>query len=142
MSSLTSRQYSLLKILLEAKTPLSTTALGRKTSLTSRQINYDLQGMQHYLGKYGLLIRTRPGIGVVLECSPEQRQLLMRELGSEKQVQLILTIGERCQMLALLLLASDTSMILAQMQQLASEFTNPIPVPKLTPVSSPCSGFH
>jgi mannitol operon transcriptional antiterminator len=119
MSSLTSRQYSLLKILLEADKPLPATALGKKMNLTSRQIHYDLQGMRPCLEEYGISIQVTPRVGVSLTSSPEQRQALPGKLVSENRVQLVLPMGERCQMLALMLLASDTSMILAKMQWLA-----------------------
>jgi mannitol operon transcriptional antiterminator len=119
MCYLTSRQYSLLKILLEVDKPLSMGALSRKIRLTSRQVDYNLQGVQNWLKEYQAAIRVTPGVGVSLDCTLEQRQVLANKLVSEKDVRLVLSVDERCQMLALILLTANESMILANMQRLA-----------------------
>jgi mannitol operon transcriptional antiterminator len=119
MCYLTSRQYSLLKTLIEVDKPLSMSVLGGKVKLSARQVNYNLQGVQHWLKDLGVIATITSGSGVYLECSLEQRQKLASRLASEKHVRLVLTGDERCQMLALVLLLSEESMILAQMQVLA-----------------------
>ncbi|MCE1253633.1 MAG: hypothetical protein LWX83_08815 [Anaerolineae bacterium] len=119
MCFLTSRQYSLLKTLLEVEKPLSMTALSGKVKLTARQVDYNLQGVQYWLKDYGVIVRITPGVGVSLDCSAEQRLDLADKLASEKDVRLVLSVDERCQMLALLLLTSEGSMILANMKYLA-----------------------
>ena len=119
MCFLTSRQYSLLKTLLEVEKPLSMNALSGKVKLTTRQVDYNLQGVQYWLKDYGVMVRVTPGVGVSLDCSAEQRVSLADKLASEKDVRLVLSVDERCQMLALLLLTSDSTMILANMKYLA-----------------------
>jgi len=119
MCYLTSKQYSLLKTLIEVDKPLSMTALGGKVKLTSRQVNYNLQGVQHWLKDLETPVHLTSGSGVYLDCSLEQRQELATRLASEKMVHLVLTGDERCQMLALVFLLSEESMILAQMQTMA-----------------------
>jgi mannitol operon transcriptional antiterminator len=119
MCYLTSRQYSLLKTLIEVDKPLSLLALGGKVKLTSRQINYNLQGLQHWLKDVDMPVHITSGSGIYLDCSLEQRQQLASRLASQKLVRLVLSGDERCQMLALVLLLSQEAMILAQMQTLA-----------------------
>jgi mannitol operon transcriptional antiterminator len=118
MSTLTTRQRDLLHILLDAQTPLGAAELAAQMQLTPRQVNYGLSGLKQWLAGRNIIINATPGVGVTLDCTPEQYDDLADELAGESYFQLILTAEQRQQLLALILLMADEPFILYQLQQL------------------------
>ncbi len=57
-----------------------------------------------------------PGIGVYVACAAKQRDALLREMEAERSFQLVLTSGERQQLLALHFLTAHEPSILYQLQ--------------------------
>lgn len=117
MSALTTRQRDLLQHLLDADGPLASATLAERMNLTPRQVSYGLKGLEHWLSRRDVQLKATPGVGVALECSPDDVAGLRRELNGGKRFQLILTPEQRQQMLALLLLDADEPFILQQLQQ-------------------------
>ncbi len=118
MTSLTTRQRDLLQLLLRANLPLGAAELASEMQLTPRQVTYDLKGVRHWLNQHDVALKITPGIGVELECSLERQHALAAELNAAPNLQLILTVGQRQQLIALILLVSKEPMILYQLQQL------------------------
>jgi len=118
MTTLTTRQRDLLQILLQANLPLGAAELATEMQLTPRQITYDLKGVRHWLSQHDVSLKITPGIGVELECPPARQQALAAELNDAPDLQLVLTVGQRQQLIALILLVSEEPMILYQLQQL------------------------
>lgn len=118
MTALTTRQRDLLQLLLRANLPLGAAELATEMQLTPRQVTYDLKGIRHWLNQHDVALKITPGIGVELECSPDRQHALATELHASSNLQLVLTAGQRQQLIALILLVSEEPMILYQLQQI------------------------
>lgn len=116
MIALTTRQRDLLTILMQSDGPMIASSMADQLHLTPRQVNYDLKGLKSWLAKRDIILDATPGVGVELIYSEEKGQALMQELTQADQFQLILSIEQRQQLFALLLLVSDEPVILKQLQ--------------------------
>jgi len=87
--------------------------------LSPRQVNYSLKGVNTWLAGKRISLKVTPGVGVELDCSPEQTRLLLDEIGAKSRLQLVLTAGQRQQLLSLVLLNASEPLILMQIQRLA-----------------------
>lgn len=120
MASLTTRQRDILRILLESGTPLGAAEIASQMSISPRQVSYSLIGVKSWLAQQNIALKATPGVGVELECSPEQCHALQHEISSPSTLQLILSAGQRQQLLVLLLLThNDEPLLLQQLQQLS-----------------------
>ncbi len=118
MVALTTRQRDILKILLNASTPLGAAELADQTQLTARQVNYNLDGVNRWLSQRQVALKVTPGVGIELACPPDKSSALIQELSFETPVQLILSPGQRRQLLALILLFEQDPLILQHLKQL------------------------
>lgn len=118
MSVLTTRQRDLLQILLRAQAPLGAAELAAEMQLTARQVGYDLKGIRRWLARQEIELKVTPGQGVELNCPPEQYTILTQELNNETNFQLVLTVEQRQQLIAIVLLVVTEPMILYQLEQL------------------------
>jgi mannitol operon transcriptional antiterminator len=112
MVSLTVQQKNLLDLLLASDTPVAIAQLADQTNLSPRQVNYRLKPVRQWLSRYEIELKATPGIGVTLDCSPDQRQYLRRELNSQSDFRLILTADQRQQLFAINLLTASEPIIL------------------------------
>lgn len=119
MAALTTRQRDILRILLEARAPLGAAEIASQVSLSPRQVNYSLKGIKGWLAQQKIALRVTPGVGVELDCLPEQSAAIQQEIFSKSSLQLILSAGQRQQLLALILLTSDEPVVLLYLEQLA-----------------------
>jgi len=119
MFTLTTRQRDILQLLLEANRPLGAGELAEQMQLTPRQVNYGLKGLKAWLAQRDVTLDITPGVGAELACSPAQGQALTQELTRDAHFQLVLSVEQRQQLLALILLVADEPFILYQLQQLA-----------------------
>lgn len=117
MSTLTTRQRDVLRLLIDARAAQSTASIADQLQLTPRQVNYSLKGMQRWLAQHGLDLSITPGVGAELHRSPEQQLMLVSLLESDDSYQLVLTPGQRQQLFLFQLLATDEPLILYQLQQ-------------------------
>ena len=118
MTALTTRQRDLLKVLLKANAPTAAEDLAAKTRLTPRQVNYGLKGVKHWLLPHNVELEITPGVGIVLNCSVEKKEEILQDLASIREMQLILSVGQRQQLLALILLIANNPMFLAELESL------------------------
>ena len=119
MTALTTRQRDLLKALLKSNAPLGAEDLAVQLRLTPRQVSYGLKGVRHWLNAREIELVARPGVGMELLCSGEQTTQLLQELSSAQKMQLVLSVEERPQLLALILLVSDKPMFMAELERIA-----------------------
>jgi len=118
MTSLTTRQRDILQLLVESNEPLGSADLAKQMKLTSRQVNYGLKGLRVWLEQRDVALKVTPGVGAKLLCSHEKCQELLHELATDARFQLVLSVEERQQLIALILLVAEDPTILYQLQQL------------------------
>ncbi len=117
MVSLTVQQRDILQNLLRRDSPATLADLGAATNLTPRQITYRLTAVKAWPEAHQAQLDSRPGVGYTVLCSPQQCRALLDELQGSAGFNLILTAGQRAQLLALKLLTTEEPLILKQIQQ-------------------------
>lgn len=116
MVSLTVQQRNLLRHLLNAPTAVAVAELAEQTDLSSRQVTYRLKSVKVWLAQRNVDLKSTPGVGIAINCSPSQRKVLLNELTTQSKFQLILSAGQRQQLLALHLLVAGEPLILHRLQ--------------------------
>lgn len=116
MVSLTLQQRNIIHLLLNSDTPVAISQLAEQTNLSARQVNYRLKPVRTWLAAHDVQLRSTPGIGIALNCSTSQRQNLLRELNAQSDFQVVLTAGQRQQLLGLALLTQNEPLILNWLQ--------------------------
>lgn len=119
MTALTTRQRDLLKVLLNISSPIGAEDLAVRMRLTPRQVSYSLKGVRHWLREHEIDLVVTPGVGMELRCSTAEITKIQQDLASFSQMQLVLSVEERQQLLALVLLVAETPMFLAELENLA-----------------------
>jgi mannitol operon transcriptional antiterminator len=117
MMSLTTIQRDLLCQLLLADEPASAAALGQELRLSAHQVHYGLREIRSWLGRQQIDLRHTRGVGIQLVGSPERKRALLHELTSQASFQLILSAGQRQQLLGFQLLTTWGPHILSQFQE-------------------------
>jgi mannitol operon transcriptional antiterminator len=117
MVSLTTTQRDLLNLLLTTEQAVSVSTIGEELGLTPRQIQYSLREIKTWLSRRNAPLQNTSGAGVQIICAADQKHRLLRELRSQAKFQLILTPGQRQQLLALHLLTTLEPLILSQLQE-------------------------
>ncbi|MEM8860394.1 MAG: hypothetical protein AAGD96_18875 [Chloroflexota bacterium] len=116
MISLTTRQRDLLRHLLESEETLVIADLANQMGLSARQVNYGLKGVRTWLEQRDILLRVTPGVGIELLTTSSKRDALLQELKSGEVYELVLSAGQRRQLIALQLLTSSDPAILNDFQ--------------------------
>jgi len=119
MFSLTTRQRDILQILLKSSAPVSSQELAGLLNLTPRQVNYSIRGVKAWLNQNNQDLKTFPGVGFALAIQPDQARKLTQKINAHTGMQIILSVSQRQQLLALFLLSQDEPYTLAQIQQKA-----------------------
>lgn len=112
MFALTIQQRNLLNYLLQADAPVAMAELAEQAHLSPRQVAYRLKPVKTWLAKHDIILQSKPGVGVSLDCTPDQRQQILRELNSQTNFQLVLTAGQRQWLISLQLLTTKDPLIL------------------------------
>lgn len=86
--------------------------------LTPRQVNYSVQGVKVWLQQHHSDLVVLPGVGFSLPLAPEQGQTLIDEINGRSVMQIVLSVSQRQQLLALFLLIYDQPFILSQLEQM------------------------
>jgi mannitol operon transcriptional antiterminator len=118
MTALTTRQRDLLRVLLKSSAQIGAEDLAVKTRLTPRQASYGLKGVKSWLLQRNIELEVTPGVGIGLNCSVEEKEEILQDLASLTEMQLILSVGQRQQLLALILLVAESPMFLAELETL------------------------
>lgn len=120
MVSLTTQQRDLIQQLLKADSPVVIAELAERLKLTPRQVSYRLKPIKTWLAQRDAVLKATPGVGIGIECTPDQRLNLLQELNSNSKFNLILTAGQRQQLFTLNLLTVNEPFILNRLGYAAS----------------------
>ncbi len=115
----TTRQRDILKTILDVSRPISSVELAGLLHLTPRQVNYSIQGVKVWLRQHNQDLVILPGVGFAVSTSSEQTRALIEEINLHFGVQIILSVSQRQQLLALFLLSRSEPYILSQLEQIA-----------------------
>ena len=118
MITFTTRQRELLKILLDARRPIGSVELAKLLRITPRQVNYSMKGVKVWLKQHGQELNVLPGAGFAVNLTPSEIQSLFQKINIHTDVQIVLSISQRQQLLALFLLTQTEPVILAQLEQI------------------------
>ncbi len=118
MMTLTTRQRDILKALLGTNRPIGSVELASSLHLTPRQVTYSLQGVKVWLQQHHQDLVILPGVGFSIPTSIEQARALVSEIEFHSGVQIILSVSQRQQLLALFLLTRSEPFILSQLEQM------------------------
>lgn len=119
MIILTTRQRDILKIILEANRPVGSAEMARRLQLTPRQVNYSMKGVRAWLNHHKQDLIITPGAGFAHSMPAEQASALLHEISLHSSLQIILSVSQRQQLLALFLLTTDAPAIVSQLEQMA-----------------------
>lgn len=120
MVSLTVQQKKILHHLLTENSPIPIAELAAQMDLTARQVSYRLKSVKSWLAQRNVTLAATPKVGVKIRCSLAQRQQLLQELARQSDLHLVLSAGQRQQLLALVLLFADEPLILNNLQYITA----------------------
>lgn len=119
MVVLTTRQRDLIRLLIDLNEPRGAAEIAQQMQLTPRQVSYDLKGLDRWLNQRDVSLKVLQGVGVELQCSPDQRLRLRQELRGRSSFQLVLSAEQRQWLTAIMLVTATEPVILQQLQQLS-----------------------
>ncbi len=117
MIALTTRQRDILRVLLDVNRPIGSAELAGMLHLTPRQVSYSIQGVKVWLQQHNQDLNILPGVGFSVAISGEQMQSFAQEISLNTRVQIVLSVSQRQQLLALFLLTRSEPFILSQLEQ-------------------------
>ncbi len=120
MITFTTRQREILKTILDANRPIGSVELAKLLHITPRQVNYSMKGVKVWLKQNGQDLSVLPGTGFALNLTASQTQALFQKINIHSDVQIILSVSQRQQLLALFLLTRTEPVILAQLEQFSA----------------------
>jgi len=103
---LNTRQRDILLALLGREGPQTTASLAARLGMSQRVIRYNLGVIRTWMRQKGFPLTARPGVGIMVDATPRERQRISDELGSLNDVTLALNPEQRCRLLLLELLCS------------------------------------
>src|SRR5512141_164842 len=118
MITFTTRQREILKILLDANRPIGSVELAKLLHITPRQVSYSMKGVRFWLREHGQDLNVLPGSGFEVTLTPSQTQSLFQKINIHTDVQIVISVSQRQQLLALFLLTQTEPVILAQLEQI------------------------
>ena len=119
MIPFTTRQREILKIILDVKRPIGSVELAKMLHITPRQVNYSMKGVKVWLQQQGQDLDVLPGVGFAVKLTDAQTQALFQKINVHSNVQIVLSVSQRQQLLALFLLTRAEPVILAQLEQIS-----------------------
>ncbi len=119
MMAFTTRQREILKIILDVKRPIGSVELAKRLHITPRQVNYSMKGVRVWLKQHDQDLCVLPGVGFAVNLTPDQTHRLFRKISVQTEVQIVLSVSQRQQLLALFLLTRTEPSILAQLEQIS-----------------------
>jgi mannitol operon transcriptional antiterminator len=119
MMAFTTRQREILKVILDVKRPIGSVELAKRLHLTPRQVNYSMKGVRVWLKQHDQVLSVLPGVGFAVNLTPDQTHKLIRKISVQTEVQIVLSVSQRQQLLALFLLTRTEPSILAQLEQIS-----------------------
>jgi mannitol operon transcriptional antiterminator len=115
MVSLSTRQCAILRELLLAERPVTTSQVASRLEITPRMVRYDLAAIKSWLGDRDVRLIKKPNYGLQVGASGEIRADLHGELNQLTGYRLVLSPAERVHVLILSLLTSDQPLLARQL---------------------------
>ncbi len=119
MITFTTRQREILKIILDANRPIGSVELAKLLHITPRQVNYSMKGVKVWLQQHDQDLSVVPGVGFAVKLTADQTRTLSQQINGHSGVQIILSVSQRQQLLALFLLTRREPFILAQLETIS-----------------------
>src|SRR6266540_3839738 len=119
MMIFTTRQREILKIILDVNRPIGSVDLAKLMRISPRQVNYSMKGVKVWLKQQGKDLNVLPGVGFAVDLTADQMHTLAQKINIHSDVQIILSVSQRQQLLALFLLTRTEPCILAQLEQIS-----------------------
>lgn len=119
MITFTTRQREILKIILDVNRPIGSVELAKLLHITPRQVNYSMKGVKVWLRQHGQDLNVLPGVGFAVNMTDDQTQALFQKINIHSDVQIVLSVSQRQQLLALFLLTRGEPVILALLEQIS-----------------------
>src|SRR3990172_7727950 len=119
MITFTTRQREILKMILDVNRPIGSVELAKLLRITPRQVNYSMKGVKVWLRQHGQDLTVMPGVGFAVHLTADQTQALLQKINTHSYVQIVLSVSQRQQLLALFLLTRTEPVILAQLEQIS-----------------------
>lgn len=117
MMPLTTRQRDILRIMLDVNKPIGSVELAGMLHISPRQVAYSMKGIRVWLKEHHQDFAILPGVGFALAVNPDQARALNQEINLHSSVQIVLSVSQRQQLLALFLLTNFKPFILSQLEQ-------------------------
>ena len=119
MLALTTRQRDILRVILDVNRPIGSIELAEILHLTPRQVTYNMQGVKVWLKQHDQDLAILPGVGFVVPIASDHARELIQQINIQSGLQIILSVSQRQQLLALFLLTRSEPFILAQLEQIS-----------------------
>src|SRR5258706_5299879 len=119
MITFTTRQREILKIILDVNRPIGSVELAKRLRITPRQVNYSMKGVKVWLKQHDQDLSVLPGVGFTVNLRDDQIHALFQKINIHSGVQIILSVSQRQQLLALFLLTRTEPFILTQLEQIS-----------------------
>jgi len=119
MITFTTRQREILKIILDVNRPIGSVELAKRLHITPRQVNYSMKGVKVWLKQHDQDLSVLPGVGFTVNLTADQTHALFQKINIHSGVQIVLSVSQRQQLLALFLLTRTEPFILAQLEQIS-----------------------
>lgn len=108
--TINARQRCIIFALLQSPVHMTLSSLAKETGLTPRIIRYNLEAVRAWFREEGVKLNSRPGFGLEIDASKQERKLLMAKVAHSTEDNLILTRGQRQRITLFDLLSSETSL--------------------------------
>ena len=119
MLALTTRQRDILRVILDVNRPIGSVELAEMLHLTPRQVTYSMQGVRVWLKQNNQDLAILPGVGFVVPVASDHARELVQKINIQSGMQIILSVSQRQQLLALFLLTRMEPFILTQLEQIS-----------------------
>jgi mannitol operon transcriptional antiterminator len=119
MLALTTRQRDILRVILDVNRPIGSVELAEILHLTPRQVTYSMQGVRVWLKQNNQDLAVLPGVGFVVPVASNHTRELVQKINIQSGMQIILSVSQRQQLLALFLLTRSEPFILTQLEQIS-----------------------
>lgn len=119
MITFTTRQREILKIILDVNRPIGSVELAKLLHITPRQVNYSMKGVKVWLKEHDQDLSVLPGVGFTVNVPADKTHALFQKINIHSGVQIVLSVSQRQQLLALFLLTQTEPFILAQLETIS-----------------------
>ncbi|HML40403.1 MAG TPA: PTS sugar transporter subunit IIA [Bellilinea sp.] len=108
--NINARQRCIIFALLQSPVHMTLSSLAKETGLTPRIIRYNLEAVKAWFREEGVKLNSRPGFGLEIDATKQERKRLMAKVSQSTEDNLILTRGQRQRITLFDLLNSETSL--------------------------------